>query len=162
MAIVIRAVLDTNILARAAKPGTGPAREVLTRVRSQPHCLIVSPFLLNELQRVLNYPRVRALHGLSQEEIQEFLEELSRIAEVVQPALGEPAAVITADPDDNPILQTAVLGLANILCTLDRHFQHPDVQTYCATQGIRIVTDVELLHLLRETAKSLSQELPPP
>jgi hypothetical protein len=50
---VVRAVLDSNILARAAKPSTGPAREVLTRLRTPPHALIASPFLLNELERVL-------------------------------------------------------------------------------------------------------------
>jgi putative PIN family toxin of toxin-antitoxin system len=160
MAIVIRAVLDTNILARAARPGTGPAREVLTRVRSEPHCLLVSPFLLNELERVLNYPRVRALHGLSPEEIQTYLEELYRTAEVVHPVVGDPAAAIAQDPDDNPILQTAVLGRANILCTLDRHFQHPEVQAYCAAHGIRILTDVELLRLLRE-AETPSADEPP-
>jgi predicted nucleic acid-binding protein len=78
---VVRAVLDSNILARAAKPSAGPAHEVLARVRALPHCLIVSPFLLNELERVLNYPRLRALHGLSQEEIHQ-------LAEVVQPPGG--------------------------------------------------------------------------
>ncbi len=153
MAIMIRTVLDTNILARAAKRGTSPAREVLTRVRSEPHCLIVSPFLLNELERVLDYPWVRALHGLSQEEVRAFLEELYQTAEVMQPTASDPAVAISQDPDDNPILQTAVLGRADILCTLDRHFQHPDVQRYCATHGIRIMTDVELLQLLREAEK---------
>jgi putative PIN family toxin of toxin-antitoxin system len=124
---VVRAVLDSNILARAVKPSPGPAREVLTRVRVLPHGLIVSPFLLNELERVLNYPRLRALHGLSQEEIHTFLEELHQLAEVVQPPAGTSAEAISRDPDDNPILQTAVLGGANVLCTLDRHFRDPPV-----------------------------------
>jgi hypothetical protein len=43
---IVRAVLDSNILARAARPSTGPAREVLTRLRTPPHSLIASPFPL--------------------------------------------------------------------------------------------------------------------
>ena len=83
---MIRSVLDNNILARAAKASNGPDREFLTRVRSQPHCPVVSPFLLNEVERVHNYPRVRAMHGLSQDEIQAYLAELYGTAEVVEPA----------------------------------------------------------------------------
>lgn len=45
---------------------------------------------------------------------------------------------------------TAVMGQAEIICTRDRHFGHPDVQAYCAARGIRIMTDLELLKLLRK------------
>jgi putative PIN family toxin of toxin-antitoxin system len=150
MEAVVRAVLDSNILARAAKPSTGPAREVLTRVRTPPHCLVASPFLLNELERVLNYPRLRALHGLSPEEIRAFVEELYQLAEVVQPPAGTSAEPISRDPDDNPILQAAVLGRANVLCTLDRHFRDPAVLQYCAEHGIQVMSDIELLQRLRD------------
>jgi len=36
-----------------------------------------------------------------------------------------------------------------ILCTLDRHFRQPLVRAYCATYGIRVLTDVDLLVELR-------------
>ena len=147
---MIRAVLDSNILARAAKRSNGPAREVLSGIRSHPHCLVVSPFILNELERVLNYPRVRNMHGLNQEEIQAYLAELYGTAEVVELSSNDPAEAISSDPDDNPIIQTAVVGRASVICTLDRHFREPAVMEYCAAKNIRILTDIEFLKVLRE------------
>ena len=78
------------------------------------------------------------------------MEELYRLAEVVQPPAGTPAEPISRDPDDNPILQTAVLGRANVLCTLDRHFRDPGVLQYCAEHGIQVKSDLELLQQLRD------------
>jgi predicted nucleic acid-binding protein len=60
----MRVVLDTNILVRAAKNATGPARELLRSFESEDHVLVLSSFILIELLRVLDYPRVRALHRL--------------------------------------------------------------------------------------------------
>ena len=61
----MRVVLDSNILARAAHNPAGPAGELLNRLCTAEHVLIVSPFILDELDRVLRYPRLRPLHGLS-------------------------------------------------------------------------------------------------
>ena len=61
-------------------------------------------------------------------------------------------AAVSSDPDDNPVIQTAVSGGAEVLCTLDRHMRRiRKVRAYCATHGIEILTDVELLHRLRQT-----------
>lgn len=57
-------VLDTNILVRAAPGRTGPARELLEMIAESPHMLVSSPPLLEELAEALDYPRLRALHGL--------------------------------------------------------------------------------------------------
>src|SRR5262245_13418497 len=43
----------------------------------------------------------------------------------------------------------APFSQAEVLCTLDRHFRHPDVEAYCTAHGVRIVNDTELLQLLR-------------
>ena len=56
----MRAVLDTNVLVRSTKSGTGPAREVLLEFQSAEHVLLLSPWMLDELRRVLTYPRVVA------------------------------------------------------------------------------------------------------
>jgi putative PIN family toxin of toxin-antitoxin system len=149
----MRVLLDTNVLVRANKRATGPAREVLIRVSSAPHTLVMSPFILTEVVRVLNYPRVQAQYRLGTEEIEEFADDLQRLAELIDPLPTTPGAVIRRDPDDNPIIQAAVLGQVEVICTLDRHFRHPDVMQFCAEHSIRIVTDVELLQLLRTADK---------
>jgi predicted nucleic acid-binding protein len=63
----MRVVLDTNILARAAGSRGGPAGELFERICGG-QVLVVSPELLAELARVLNYDRVRRMHRLSDAE----------------------------------------------------------------------------------------------
>lgn len=144
----MRAVLDTNVLVRATKNASGPARELLRQFETERHVFIVSNAILVELVRVLDYPRVRAMHRLTDEECLEFIRSLHDAAEVV--ALGDtPAAGVSVDPDDDPVIQTAVEGKADVLCTLDRHLRTQNVQDYCLCHGIRVLTDVELLDELR-------------
>lgn len=144
----MRAVLDTNVLVRATRNAKGPARELLQQFDTDEHVLIVSNLILVELLRVLNYPRVRAMHRLTDEECQEFIRSLHDAAEVVTvPAV--PGGV-SPDPDDDAIIQTAIQGKATVLCTLDRHLRRQDVQEYCKRRGIKVMTDVELLEQLRQ------------
>jgi predicted nucleic acid-binding protein len=70
----MRVVPDTNILVRANAKAKGPARELLQVIVNSPeHVLLLSPFLLMELERVLSYDRVRAVVKLNDEEIAEYL-----------------------------------------------------------------------------------------
>ena len=52
----MRIVLDTAILVRATAKAIGPARLLLERIAAGGHELFMSPFLLEETERVLNYP----------------------------------------------------------------------------------------------------------
>ena len=54
----MRIVLDTNILARAHQLAHGPARQVLLHVVTGSEVLILSQHLLQELERILSYPRL--------------------------------------------------------------------------------------------------------
>ncbi len=57
----MRIVLDTAILVRANAKASGPARRLLEQIALGQHELILSPFLLEETERVLNYPRIQGL-----------------------------------------------------------------------------------------------------
>lgn len=119
----MRIVLDTNILARANPRASGPARQVLIDIAESPdHVLIVSSFILRELERVLSYPRVQSIWPLGVDEIAEYVQALESFAELVQPRVGAGWPQLLKDPSDDPVLQTALVGRADILCTLDRHF----------------------------------------
>jgi putative PIN family toxin of toxin-antitoxin system len=146
----MRIVLDTNILVRAAARGEGPARELLQLIVDSPqHVLILSPFLLMELERVFSYGRVRAVTKLTDEETAEYLANLRAptVSEIVFP--GPAPCVVAADPDDDPVVHTAVVGRADSLCTLNRHFYTHVVLDYCKQRGVLIGTDVEMLKILR-------------
>jgi putative PIN family toxin of toxin-antitoxin system len=146
----MRVVLDTNVLARAARGGSGPAAELLRIVMVPPHVLIVSPFILSELARSLRYPRLRKLHGLDDQQINSYVQSIQAAAVlVVAPGL---AAAVSTDPDDDAVVAAAVAGSAETLCTRDRHLHQANVKSHGAAHGIQIVTDVELLHQLRPPA----------
>ena len=143
----MRVVLDTNILIRANPKARGPAREVLEKVVSANHVLVTSSFLLQEVARVLAYPRVEMRWRLRPQEVEQYLQILASVSEVVAPLSGGP--IVLKDIDDDPIIYTAVAGRADVLCTLDAHFYEEPVQSFCAQQGIKIMDDVELLRLIR-------------
>ena len=146
--MIMRVVLDTNILARSSYRLEGPAAEVLERVTAPPHVLILSAASLEELARVLDYPRFRAFHKLSDEKIGELIVKLQREALVLDPPADE--GRVMNDPGDAAVVAAAVAGRANVICTLDRHFYGDKVRGYCGERMIEIMDDVKLLGWLRQ------------
>ena len=145
----MRIVLDSNVLARAAKPGLGPAREILIRCLQEPNFLLLSAFIVSELRRVLRYDRVRRMHGLNDEDIEQYVLEIQSGALIVVLPTTSLEAIVVHDPQDDPIVHTAVAGIADVLCTRDRHLHHGTVTEYCRIRGIEVMDDVELLAQLR-------------
>jgi len=144
----MRVVLDTNILARPFCSQRGPAGECLTRLLAPPNALLTSTPILHELQRVLAYPRLRALHGMTDEEVAAVVADLALAAELVDMA-APPPAVVQVDTDDDVIIATAVAGSADVLCTRDAHLHEASVIAYCVQRGIRVMDDRQLLTELR-------------
>jgi putative PIN family toxin of toxin-antitoxin system len=143
----MRIVLDTNVLVRANIKIYGPARDLLLKLAYGNHVIIISPFLLREVERVLAYPRLQKLWHLTLQDIQEHVQFLIRVSELVHPIIGAP--VIVKDPNDDPVLYTAIHGKADVLCTLDRDLYEPEVVAYCRQRGVSILNDVDLLHNLK-------------
>lgn len=143
----MRAVLDTNVLARATPGRSSPANQVLEAMLEPPHVLIASEFLLHELGRVLRYDRVRQLHGLNDAEVDAYIQAIREASLMVVLAHTPPVAT---DQDDDPIIATAIEGQADVLCTWDRHLFAPAVQQHLGKAGIRVLKDVDLLIELRK------------
>lgn len=143
----MQVVLDTNIIVRAAGRPDGVARELIRLLLGSQHTLVTSGFILEEVQRVLRYPRMARMSQLTEEQQHEFLRELTKGARVVD--LDESPDLVSSDPDDDFILQTAVTGQADVVCSRDRHLREPDVVTYCRERGIRVLSDIELIQEIR-------------
>jgi len=90
----MRAVLDTNILARSAYSLAGPAAAVLDRLGKPGHTLIASPFLLDEVGRVLRNPRLQRLDGLTAVEIDRFVADLAAACLLVEPVSSVAEGVV--------------------------------------------------------------------
>jgi putative PIN family toxin of toxin-antitoxin system len=143
----VRVVFDKNVLARAHQNAQGPARRALLHVTSEPHVLIISPYILAELERVLTYPRLLKKSGLTANDIAEYLERLALVSSLVAPATVP--ANLVRDSTDSPILGTALAGKANVLCTRDEDFFEKNVREFCEANGVRLLTDLQLLDALR-------------
>ena len=109
--------------------------------------LILANAMLEETESVLNYPRSLKLSKLQPDQIIDYLEFLSHSSELVR--IDTEAVVPISDPNDVHILQTAIAGKADFVCTLDGHFYEPAVVTFCGKNGIRVVRDIEILRIIR-------------
>ena len=53
------------------------------------------------------------------------------------------------DPNDVHVVQAAICGKAEYLCTLDQHFFEDAVVSFCADRGVTVISDIDLLKKLR-------------
>lgn len=143
----MRITPDTGILVRMNVRAAGPARRLLERILVGFHELVLSEFLLEETARVLRYPRLQKLYQMAQEDIIEHVDLLRARADIVSPIVYQP--VVSTDPNDDPVVFTAVAGRSDVLCALDRDFYTPQVISFCGERGIEIMNDVELLERLK-------------
>lgn len=106
MAAAMRLVLDTNVLLSGiAYPGSVPGK-IVTAWRHGSVEVFLSPYILNELRRVL--PRLRARHGMTDAEIDDLIDILQIQAEILTP---DPVADAIRDTNDLPIVGTLAAGL---------------------------------------------------
>ena len=114
----LRAVFDTNVFVSAllSRNPTSPTQELMWRWRNEEFILLVSQALLLELVGKLQE------RGIGQDQIQELLATIARLAEWVDVPPEAVVPVVTADPDDDQILACATVGGASYLVTYDPHF----------------------------------------
>ena len=110
-----RVVLDTNILISAALLPKGPPRAVLDMIRSENGVLLFSDETYGELRSRIVRPKFDRYVGLSGRET--YLAQLQAVSEWV---LISGAKLGCRDPDDDKLLETALLGQADCLITGDR------------------------------------------
>ncbi len=142
-----RFVLDANqYVSSLLKPHSNPAK-IVRLVYEGNLTLLLSPAILDKLQRVLAYPRIKKLHRRTPEEIERFLRTLGKIA-VMVPGLLSVSAVID-DPSDDVYLACAVEGSADFIISGDRHLT--DLKTF---RGIPIVNPASFLKLIAKQDKA--------
>jgi putative PIN family toxin of toxin-antitoxin system len=80
--------------------------------------VVLSPYLLAEVEQTLSEPEVRALRGLTDPQIAAFIGALAEVAEVVEGAYT--VDLVARDPDDNPVVACALEAGARFVVTDDR------------------------------------------
>ena len=120
---------------------------LVIRIVASDHILLLSNEMLFELAKVLGYPHMPELHGLSEERIYDYLAFLREAAEIVVP---NPLLIAPIrDINDTVVMQTALIGEADVLRTRDRDFFEPPAEAFLRKAGIAVMDDVALIQRLR-------------
>ena len=108
-------MLDTNVLISALISRDGPPGRILASIKQEGLTLITSAAQLDELRNVLGRERLRP--WIRPEEAQDLIRNLEAVGEVVTDL---PDVNASPDPDDNPILATAIAGKADLIVSGDK------------------------------------------
>ena len=132
-----RVVLDTNVLISAALRRDGRPRAVIDVVRKERGVLLFSDETFDELQTRLLLPKFDRY--VDREGRAVYLAQLEAVSEWV-PIAG--AKLGCRDPDDDMLLETALMGAADCLVTGDR-----DLLEMSPFQNIPILSPTGFLDL---------------
>jgi putative PIN family toxin of toxin-antitoxin system len=133
---MVRVVIDTNVLVSAFIVGGKPRRLVLKLLEE--HTVILSRQMLAELADVL----ARDKFIVKTSQVDRFLTSLMRKSKIVTPSSR--FKVISEDPDDDVVLNTAYNGKADYIITGDKH-----LLALKEFKRIKIVTVTQMLENLR-------------
>lgn len=142
----MRVVLDTNVLISAFISQTGAPAQIFALWRSGDLEIIVSSETLDELTRVLSYPRVTRYLRYTPEQIERFLALLRMGAERIETESIENLTVINDDPDDDKFFALALAAQAQYIVSGDKAHVLP-VRQY---EGIQVVAPASFLQMFHE------------
>src|SRR5262245_65806465 len=110
----MKAVPDSMLWVSYVTHGDGPRHEALDRAVRHRVRLLTSQYILGEVERVLTekFEKPRRF-------VQLALQKILRMAsEVHLPQTARP--YVADDPNDDPVVQTALTGKADVLITADK------------------------------------------
>lgn len=113
----MRTVLDVNVIISGLLTSEGSPAQVLRFWLAGAVEVVVSPRLLEELERALGYPKLR--DRITRDEREEVLAMLRRGARLVEDPV-EPPEVRSSDPDDDYVIALASASRA-VIVSGDRH-----------------------------------------
>lgn len=138
----MRVVLDANVIVSAIISARGAPSQILDEWEAGRFEVALSPAILDEMTRVLGYPRIRERYNVTDRQAQQILSLLRSQAVLVEPDVS--LDVIQADPTDNRYLECAVAAKVDVLVSGDHHLL--DLGHY---QDIQILAPVAFLAYLR-------------
>ena len=144
MAVVV--LIDTNVWVSAfINPHGQPAKLKDAWLNNQ-FQVVVSVALLDELADVLSRPRIRDKYALNAAEIAEFLRLLATKAIMVT-TIGQ--LQVCRDPDDDLILETALLGQARYAISRDDDIKRDlELVTQMEAHGVTVLSVQQFLERL--------------
>jgi putative PIN family toxin of toxin-antitoxin system len=114
---VIRAILDTNLLVSYLITHRPPIATLIDEHLAQERFVLVTgAVLLEELDRVLRYPKLQRYY--TEEARTQYVALIAALSEIVE--LPESVPRMCRDPDDDWVIACAVVGEADTIVSGDR------------------------------------------
>ncbi|HEX8682634.1 MAG TPA: putative toxin-antitoxin system toxin component, PIN family [Ardenticatenaceae bacterium] len=115
----MRVVIDTNVVISRFLSASGPPAQLFAQWESRAFELLVSEPILAEYARVLRYQLLRVRHKMSDEEIDEVIDEFKSLGMLIE--IEEVIEAVEDDPDDNKFIECAITGKADYIISGDTH-----------------------------------------
>jgi putative PIN family toxin of toxin-antitoxin system len=128
---MLRVVVDTNLIVRAAIMPGGSVGPILKRLRDRDYIYLYSRETLQEVADVLSRRRIRLKYRLAAEDVSTVLQLLVLRGEMITP---QRHFHLCRDPKDNIFLDVAIAGAADLLASGD-----DDLLCLESIQGIPIM-----------------------
>ena len=132
-------MLDTSVVVAGLRTRLGAGNAVLRLVANRRLILLATPPLFLEYEEVLKRPEQRLAHGLTLEDLDDFLAEFAALIEPVE--LHFRWRPQSRDPNDEMLLEAAINGRADALVT----YNVPDFIAAGERFGIPIIRPPDLL-----------------
>ena len=140
----MRVVLDTDAIVAGMRSPGGASAEILRQARQGRVTLLVSVPLAMEYEAICSEAEHRLAAGLSEREVEIFLDAVVAMAEPVKTHfLWRPQL---RDPGDEMVLEAAVNGKADLLVT----FNVRDFGTVPSRFGVELMIPREALERIRQ------------
>lgn len=139
----MRVVVDTNVFVSALLSPQGIPSQIFAYWEQRFFDMLVSEESMDELARVLRYPKIRARYRVTDAELGETVRLFMEKGLLVTPQ--ETIRAITVDTSDNLYLEIAVAGDADGIVSGDWHLLR--LQEY---RGIPILAPAEFLDYLMQ------------
>lgn len=141
----MKIVLDTDVMVAALRSAKGASRRLLVLLDEGKFEALASVSLMIEYEAVLKRPENLSAAGLTELEVEEFINALATMITPVEIFyLWRP---VLKDPDDEFVFETAINGQADVIAT----FNIKDYRQGAKNFAVEILTPGEVLRRLEES-----------
>ena len=144
---VDRVVVDVNLLVRGILSERGGSAVLIRALKQGLFIPIASRPYLQEIYRVLGYPRLLRRYPVSHRQRRRLIAQIYSRAAWVEPATH---LALCRDPHDDYLLEMVLLGRASYLVSEDSDFHDdPDIVLFLEQRGVHLVRLGAFLAALR-------------
>ncbi len=144
---MIIAVIDTVVFIRGTLSPGGASASIVQAFRQRRFALLSSRQHMEEIFRVLGYPRIQRRFSVADKVRKKAVSQISFRSRLIFPT---GALSICRDTHDDYLIEIALLGEANYLVTGDADlYDDPGVVQFLGERGTQVVRAAEFARILR-------------